>query len=230
MCDLLRGKDIEEARAILAYSQRSVARDWAQGARVGDRERRAQPRAGRRRPADPDGVRPTRARPSSASVRVPWAARRASASARATSRSRSRRRSSPAWDRRFIPSRCAWATSTTGSRTGTQRAPLRRLPGRGRPRSADHINAKLEHAGLSRHHDPQGRHRGRGQHPHGPPGHRDRQVRLGGRRAASRPQPDDRQGDQGQHPRDQAPRARRQARRAVGCRAAAATASPSGAR
>jgi ribosomal protein L22 len=29
VCDLLRGKDIQEARAILAYSQRSVARDWA---------------------------------------------------------------------------------------------------------------------------------------------------------------------------------------------------------
>ena len=29
MCDLLRGKDVHEARAILAYSQRSVARDWA---------------------------------------------------------------------------------------------------------------------------------------------------------------------------------------------------------
>ncbi len=29
VCDLLRGKDVQEARAILAYSPRSVARDWA---------------------------------------------------------------------------------------------------------------------------------------------------------------------------------------------------------
>ncbi|MEA2178439.1 MAG: large subunit ribosomal protein [Solirubrobacteraceae bacterium] len=29
VCDLLRGKSVQEARAILAYSQRSVARDWA---------------------------------------------------------------------------------------------------------------------------------------------------------------------------------------------------------
>jgi ribosomal protein L22 len=29
VCDLLRGKDIHEARAILAFSQRSVARDWS---------------------------------------------------------------------------------------------------------------------------------------------------------------------------------------------------------
>jgi ribosomal protein L22 len=29
VCDLLRGKDVQQARAILAYSQRSVARDWA---------------------------------------------------------------------------------------------------------------------------------------------------------------------------------------------------------
>jgi ribosomal protein L22 len=29
VCDLLRGRSVQEARAILAYSQRSVARDWA---------------------------------------------------------------------------------------------------------------------------------------------------------------------------------------------------------
>jgi ribosomal protein L22 len=29
VCDLLRGKDVQEARAILAYSPRAVARDWA---------------------------------------------------------------------------------------------------------------------------------------------------------------------------------------------------------
>jgi ribosomal protein L22 len=28
VCDLLRGKSVQEARAILAFSQRSVARDW----------------------------------------------------------------------------------------------------------------------------------------------------------------------------------------------------------
>ena len=53
------------------------------------------------------------------------------------------------------------------------------------------------------------------------PGHRDRQVRRGGRRPAQGPAPHDAQADQGQHPRDQAPRARRQARRAVDRRAAA---------
>ena len=45
-------------------------------------------------------------------------------------------------------------------------------------RIRDHIQGKLAHAGLSRHHDPQGRERGGGQHPHGAPGHRDRQVRA----------------------------------------------------
>ena len=34
-------------------------------------------------------------------------------------------------------------------------------------RIREHIHGKLAHAGLSRHHDPQGRQRGRGQHPHG---------------------------------------------------------------
>ena len=71
------------------------------------------------------------------------------------------------------------------------------------------------------HHDPQERHRGGGQHPHGAAGHRDRQVGLRGRPAAPRPAPDHRQAGQGQHPRDQAPRARRAAGGAVDRRAAA---------
>jgi ribosomal protein L22 len=29
VCDLLRGKSVQEARAILAFSERSVARDWS---------------------------------------------------------------------------------------------------------------------------------------------------------------------------------------------------------
>ncbi len=70
------------------------------------------------------------------------------------------------------------------------------------------------------HHDPQERHRGRGQHPHGPARDRDRQVGLRGRPAASRPAPDHQQAGQGQHPRDQAPRARRATGRAVDRRAA----------
>ena len=100
------------------------------------------------------------------------------------------------------------------------RAPLRRLPRRGRRDPRPHHRQALARRPV-RHHDPQGRQRGRGQHPHGAPGHRDRQVRQRGRRAAPGPAPDDAQADQGQHPRDQAPRARRQARRAVDRRAAA---------
>ncbi|UUY06367.1 50S ribosomal protein L22 [Svornostia abyssi] len=29
MCDHIRGKDVDEARAILAHTQRAVARDWS---------------------------------------------------------------------------------------------------------------------------------------------------------------------------------------------------------
>ena len=101
------------------------------------------------------------------------------------------------------------------------RARLQRLPRSRTSAIRSHIIGKLAHAGLSRHHDPQGRQRGGGQHPHRAPGHRDRQVRLRGRRPAQGPAPDDAQADQGQHPRDQAPRARREARRAVDRRAAA---------
>ena len=84
----------------------------------------------------------------------------------------------------------------------------------------DHIENKLSHAGLSDINIVKQRgeitvdiHTAR-------PGHRDRQVRRRGRRPAPRPAPDHQEAGQGQHPRDQAPRARRQARRPVDRRAA----------
>ena len=51
------------------------------------------------------------------------------------------------WDRRSIPSRCAWATSTTGSRTGSTSATSPTTWPR-TSRSAAHIIGKLSHAGL----------------------------------------------------------------------------------
>ena len=84
----------------------------------------------------------------------------------------------------------------------------------------EHIDNKLSHAGLSEHHDQEEQGRGGGQHPHGPARHRDRQVRQrGGRPAQGAPQ-DDQQGREGEHPRDQAARAGRQAGGAVDRRAA----------
>ena len=77
VCDHIRGKSVDEARAILAHTPRARRRGLEQAARVGRRQRRAQPRAARRRPADPRPSPPTRARRSSASARAPWAARRA---------------------------------------------------------------------------------------------------------------------------------------------------------
>ena len=53
VCDHIRGKSVEEARAILAHARRAVAQRLGQAARVGGRQRRAQPRADRRRPAHP---------------------------------------------------------------------------------------------------------------------------------------------------------------------------------
>ena len=87
-------------------------------------------------------------------------------------------------------------------------------------RIRDHITGKLAHAGLSDITIRKDAAEVEVNIHTAPPGHRDRQVRLRGRRAAPRPAPADRQGDQGQHPRDQAPRAGRQARRAVDRRAA----------
>ena len=53
VCDHIRGKSVDEARAILAHTPARGGRGLEQAARVRRRQRRAQPRAGRRRPADP---------------------------------------------------------------------------------------------------------------------------------------------------------------------------------
>ena len=124
-----------------------------------------------------------------------------------------------AWGRRFIPRASGSATSTTGSRPGSTSASspdylLEDVAIR------EHIENKLAHAGLSDINDRQAAGRGDRRHPHGPPGHRDRQVRLRGRRPAPRPPQADQQAGQGQHPGDQAPGARRQAGRPVDRRAA----------
>ena len=71
-----------------------------------------------------------------------------------------------------------------------------------------------------RHHDRAPR-RGHRRHPHGPAGHRDRQVGQRSRRPAQGPSQADRETGQGQHPRGQAARARRETGRAVDRRAAA---------
>ena len=93
------------------------------------------------------------------------------------------------------------------------------LPARGHADPQAHHRAAVARRPVG-HHDPQEPERGRGQHPHGAARHRDRQVRVGGRPAAPRPAPDHRQAGQGQHPRDQAARARRAPGRAVDRRAA----------
>ncbi len=65
------------------------------------------------------------------------------------------------------------------------------------------------------HPDPQGQAADHDRHLHGAPRHRDRQVRCRGRRAAQRSACDDPEERAHQHQRDQASRARREARRAV---------------
>ena len=84
VCDHIRGKSVEEARAILAFTPRAVARDWSKllESAVANAEHNHE--------LVGDDLRivrdatPTRARRSSASARARWAARRASASAPAT--------------------------------------------------------------------------------------------------------------------------------------------------
>ena len=69
--------------------------------------------------------------------------------------------------------------------------------------------------GAVGHPDPQGQAADHDRHLHRAPRHRHRQVRCRGRRAAQRSARDDAEERAHQHQRDQAPRARREARRAV---------------
>ena len=99
------------------------------------------------------------------------------------------------------------------------RARLRRVPGRGHSHPRAHPRQAVARRAL-RHPHPQGQAADHDRHLHGTSRHRDRQVRQRGRRAAPRRARHDVQGRADQHQRDQAARARRQAGRAGGRRAA----------
>ena len=88
-------------------------------------------------------------------------------------------------------------------------------------RIRDHINTQARPRRPVRHPDPQGQAADHGRHLHGAPRDRDRQVGRRGRRAPQGAALDHRQERPHQHQRDQAARARREARRPVDRRAAA---------
>ena len=96
---------------------------------------------------------------------------------------------------------------------------VRGLHPRGRPDPRAHLQ-EARARGAVRHPDPQGQAADHGRHLHRAPGHRDRQVGRRGRRAAQRAARADAEERPHQHQRDQAPGARREARRAVDRRAA----------
>ena len=190
MCDHIRGKSVEEARAILALTPRAVARDWSKllESAVANAEHNHElvgddlkivavyadegPTLKRFRPRAMGRATRIRKRTSHLTIQLTP-------------------KETNAWDRRFIPSHARGLHPRLEVEL-VQRAQLRRLPGARTSRSATTSSASSRTPGLSRHHDPQGRQRGGGQHPHRAPGHRDRQVRQRGRRAAPRPAPDDR--------------------------------------
>ena len=83
--DLIRGKSVDEARAILKFSPRAAAEvvEKVLNSAVANAEHNLHVKADDARSSS--DASSTRARRSSASSRVPWAARSASTSARATS-------------------------------------------------------------------------------------------------------------------------------------------------
>ena len=96
---------------------------------------------------------------------------------------------------------------------------LPRLPARGHQDPRAHLQEAVPRRAV-RHPDPQGQAADHGRHLHCAAGHRHRQVGRRGRRAAQRAARAHPQERPHQHQRDQAPRARRQARSAVDRRAA----------
>ena len=100
------------------------------------------------------------------------------------------------------------------------RARFRCVPRRGHSHPRAHPREAVARRAL-RHLHPQGQPADHDRHLHRASRHRDREVRQRGRRAAPRRARHDVEGRADQHQRDQAPRARRQAGRAGGRRAAA---------
>ena len=217
VCGHLRGKSVQEARAILAFTPREVARDWSKllESAVANAESNHElleddlivreayadegPTIKRFRPRAMGRATPIRKRTSHLTITLTPGAR--------------------APDNQEIELRLRNGTegSSRGHARGlhprlevelVQREELRRVPRGGRAHARAHHRQARSCRPLG-HHDPQGRQRTRGQHPHGPAGHRDRQVGHRSGRPAPRSAPHDQEADQGQHPRDQAARARR---------------------
>ena len=166
VCDHIRGKDVAEARAILAFTPRAAAKDWAKllesavanaehnhelvGEDLRDRRRL------RRRGPDAQALPPARDGPRDADPQAhlapyhhahPEGALEHGAEGPSRSHARGLH---PRLEVELV-----------------QRAPLLGLPDRGRAHPRPHH----EQAGARRpvgHHDPQGRRRGGGQHPHRP--------------------------------------------------------------
>jgi ribosomal protein L22 len=88
VCDHIRGKDVTEARAILAFTPRAAAKAWIKllESAVANAEHNHELVGDELRIA---AVYADEGRRSSATARAPWAARRGSASAPRTCRSRS---------------------------------------------------------------------------------------------------------------------------------------------
>ena len=93
------------------------------------------------------------------------------------------------------------------------------VPARGHPDPRAHLQEAVARGAVG-HPDPQGQAADHGRHLHRAPRHRHRQVGRRGRRAPQRAACDHAEERPHQHQRDQAPRARREARRAVDRRAA----------
>ena len=89
VCDHIRGKSVEEARAILAFTPRAARQAVAASCSSRPSPTRRTTTSWSATTCGSPRSTPTRARRSSASARAPWAARRGSASAPATSPSSS---------------------------------------------------------------------------------------------------------------------------------------------
>ncbi len=218
--DLIRGKSVADAQAILRFSPRAAAEvvEKVLNSAVANAEQNLHVKSDdlvvgshvRGRGSDPQAHPAARHGP-----RVPHQQAHQPHHRR---RQAARGGVGAAWDRRSIRSACVWVSPRTGVRAGT-RARTTRRPSRDDSQSAVPDEASAPRRAAQDRDRAQGRqddHRAVDR----PSGHRHRQEGRRGRRPAQGAREDHRRHRRGEHRRDQAPRARRRADRAERRRAA----------